>query len=206
MIRIITIGDSLTAGYPGFDPRSQGDIESTYQYWAKKEFKKSSKFSDVEILNHGLLGDSSQGIYSRSLNILKTIDLENVILIIINGGGNDWDNEPIDYSKTLENLLKSAKEVTEKGIPVLLTSISPFGSPSILKQLKSIAFELPVLIDKENNDKIFFYDWFNHLYDENTKSLKKKYDSGDGEHLNKAGNKYLGYSIAEKVNRIILDK
>jgi lysophospholipase L1-like esterase len=203
MNQIITIGDSLTAGYPGPKVHSTGDIESTYQYWTAKELRKLPKFSDVNILNYGFLGDTSQGIYSRLLNILNSDNLENVILIIINGGGNDWGYKPINYSKTLENLLKSAKETTKKGIPILLTSISPFGDPSIIQQLKLIAIELQELIKKENTNKIFYYDWFNHLYDEHTKGLKKKYDSGDGEHLNKAGNKFLGKSIAEKVKEIM---
>ena len=197
-MKIITIGDSHTAGYPDYDPQTKGDIRSSYQYWLQTmlETKYSRKY---EILNFGLLGDTSEGILERIKKILHNIDVDEVELFMINGGGNDWGINPIDYSNTLTNLLSAYKLIKNNNLQVILSSISPFGNEEIVQQLKDISNELKTLITQVSDNRIFFFDWFSLLYDNNTKKIRQEFNSGDYEHLNIDGYRYVGETIANYI-------
>jgi lysophospholipase L1-like esterase len=197
-MRIVTIGDSHTTGYPGFDLQARGNIRSSYQYWLKLTLEK--KYSkNIEILNLGLPGDTSEGILERTRKVLDNNDASEFDLFIINGGGNDWINNPIDYSFTLTNLIDTCNLVRRRGIPIILTSISPFGNEKIMQQLQTISNELNTLIANEKDDGIIYFDWFNHLYDSNSNCLISKFNSGDNEHLNIDGYQFIGEALSKYV-------
>jgi lysophospholipase L1-like esterase len=197
-MKIITIGDSHTAGYPGFDPLSKGDPHSTYQFWLQRALEKKFR-RKIEILNFGLPGDTSEGILRRTGDILDNFDLTQVELFIVNGGGNSWYLNPINYSQTLSNLLNACTLIRNrnKEINVILTSISPFGSEKIMHQLKDISYELKDLIKNVDDNGIYYFDWFTLLYDEKSKMLIREYDSGDSEHLNINGYRLIGEAISD---------
>jgi lysophospholipase L1-like esterase len=199
-MKIITVGDSHTAGYPGFDPLSRENIHSTYQFWLQQalEDKKSQK---VEILNFGLPGDTSNGILKRTLDILENYDLSEVKLFIINGGGNDYGIVPIDYTPTLTNLLETCKMIRKRNIPVILTSMSPFGNQKIMQQLQTIANELKRLIADENDEEFFYFDWFNTIFDRKSNGLNPDFNSGDNEHLNIDGYRFIANAIFKFINK-----
>ena len=48
--KILCIGDSHTAGFPGFDPMMGGNPESSYQFWLKKGLLKIRPDIDFNIL------------------------------------------------------------------------------------------------------------------------------------------------------------
>lgn len=64
-IRIVGIGDSTTAGTPGFlspveaPPEGEGDERSQYAYWMAKDH------ADWEVLNRGVNGERSDQILAR---------------------------------------------------------------------------------------------------------------------------------------------
>src|SRR5437870_2886142 len=65
MITIVALGDSTTAGTPGFKspieapPNGSGDIESQYAYWL------SSTHPNWEVMNRGVNGERSDQIRKR---------------------------------------------------------------------------------------------------------------------------------------------
>jgi lysophospholipase L1-like esterase len=200
-MKIITIGDSHTAGYPGFDPLSKGNAHSTYQFWLQHALEE--KYSEkVEILNFGLPGDTSNGILKRTQDILEGHDLSEVKLFIISGGGNDWGINPIDYTQTLTNLLETCKIIRKRNISVIVTSISPFGNQKIMQQLQTIANELKRLIAEKNDKEIFYFDWFNSIFDHKSIGLNPDFNSGDSEHLNIDGYRFIADAIFLLINKI----
>ena len=77
---ILCIGDSHTAGFPGFDPMIGGNSESSYQFWLKKGLIETRSNINYNIINEGICGDTSHGIVLRLLYALQTMQYELVIL------------------------------------------------------------------------------------------------------------------------------
>ena len=84
--RILCIGDSHTAGFPGYDPMMGGNPESSYQFWLKKELLETRPDSKYDFINEGVCGDTSRGIVYR---LTQALDSTHYDLVILAGGTND---------------------------------------------------------------------------------------------------------------------
>jgi lysophospholipase L1-like esterase len=83
MVKIFTIGDSLTAGYPDYDPVTKGNKESSFQYWLEKTLNEYKSDVKTEIYNYGLPGDSSHGFFSRLTHLSKEKHFLNQIFLLL---------------------------------------------------------------------------------------------------------------------------
>lgn len=93
MVRIVTFGDSITAGHPNFWAETgTGDIKSQYQYWLDRRLKGA-----YEILNKGYGSDTTDRMLAR---FNKDVLPYNAQYCIIQGGTNDlyWEYENMPLS------------------------------------------------------------------------------------------------------------
>ena len=182
--KILCIGDSHTAGFPGFDPMMGGNPESSYQFWLKKGLLKIRPDIDFNIINEGICGITSRGIVLRLLYALQTMHYE---LVILAGGTNDLGI--ISEKQILKNLEDGYEACREREIPLIVPSIPPISLDeyasrvtTINKSIEAYALECP---------SVFFADWFVALKDDRG-FLKDRYNSGDGVHLSVEGYKCIG--------------
>lgn len=109
-IRILALGDSLTAGY-GLD-----DLSLAFP--ARLEDELQATGLDVEVLDAGISGDTTAGGRSR----LDWSLAENPDAVIVGLGGNDG-LRAIDPDVTYDNLNAILARLESEGIPVLLAGM-----------------------------------------------------------------------------------
>ena len=199
MVKIFTIGDSLTAGLPGNNPaEGKNNPESSYQYWLEQTLNASPRFKEATVYNFGFPGINSKEIFLRLTKLSKEQPYLESDITIINGGGNDWTtNARIEDSALLQNLIDCCNACVKDGKKVILTSLTPFGDDLVMEQVAEIAGKLSNFVENNHSKTVLFFDWFHTVYDSSTHSLKKDYDSGDHEHLNITGYKLIGTKLAE---------
>lgn len=198
MVTIFTIGDSLTAGYPGNDPKINSNPKSSYQYWLEKEIKGHQNFKNSKVFNFGVPGITSKEILDRLIHLSKEKSYIDANIVILNGGGNEWQaNERIDDTNLLNNLSECCNYCLKDGKKVILSSITPFGDHIVMEQLEEIAGKLASFVINKGSKDIIFFDWFKTVFDQSKRKVKEEYDSGDNEHLNVEGYKVIGIKLAE---------
>lgn len=198
MVTIFTIGDSLTAGYPGNDPKINSNPQSSYQYWLEKKLNETQKSENTKIFNFGVPGITTKEIYNRLIELSHEKVYKEANIVIINGGGNEWQaNERIDDTNLLYNLKECCNRCLKDGKKVILSSITPFGDDIVLNQVEEITGKLSSFVLTKNSPDLVFFDWFKTVFDQNKRTVKEEYDSGDSEHLNMEGYKVIGIKLAE---------
>jgi lysophospholipase L1-like esterase len=121
-LRIAALGDSTSAGTPGFrspleaPPAGRGDPESQYGYWMMK------RHPEWTVLNKGINGQRSDQILSR---FERDVVLEKADLVIILAGVNDifQGRSPASVEKNLRTMYDRAHDA---GIRVVATTILPY--------------------------------------------------------------------------------
>ena len=109
-IRILALGDSLTAGY-GLD-----DLNEAFP--AELETALQAKGYAVEVIDAGISGDTTAGGRSR----LEWSLAANPDAVIVELGGNDG-LRAIDPDVTYDNLNTILSQLKDRGIPVLLAGM-----------------------------------------------------------------------------------
>jgi len=185
-LKILCIGDSHTAGFPGYDPMMGGNPESSYQFWLKKGLVEIRPDIDYNIINEGVCGDTSQGIVLRLLHALQTMNYD---LVILAGGTNDLGM--ISEKQILKNLENGYETETcrEREIPLIASSIPPISIKDYVPRVKTINSGIEAYTLECPN--VFFANWFSSLKAEQ-EFLEDKYNSGDGVHLSIEGYKCIG--------------
>jgi acyl-CoA thioesterase I len=109
-IRILALGDSLTAGY-GLD-----DLSLAFP--ARLEGELQAAGYDVEVLDAGISGDTTAGGRSR----LDWSLADSPDAVIVGLGGNDG-LRAVDPDVTYDNLNAIVERLTSEGLPVLLAGM-----------------------------------------------------------------------------------
>jgi lysophospholipase L1-like esterase len=122
LITIVALGDSTTAGTPGFrspleaPPGGAGNVESQYAYWL------SRSHSDWRVLNRGINGQRADQIRAR---FARDVTREQADLVIIIAGVND-----IYQGRGAESVERELELMYEEArahrIPVVAGTILPF--------------------------------------------------------------------------------
>ncbi len=193
--KILCIGDSYTAGYPGYDPATGGNQESTYQYWLDRTIQKQSPQAQSFCVNKGSCGDTARSIVQRLYNSLKT---ETFDLVILSGGTNDLGLTSND--QILYHLKRGYAYCIEYQIPVVACAVPPLKFTEYVTSIKTINAEIASYA--ERNRQILFADWFAALQDEHG-LLADIYDAGDGVHLSIAGYQRIGELLADAVKDLM---
>ena len=85
-LRIVALGDSTTAGTPGFlspleaPPAGRGDVTSQYAYWLEQ------RHPEWEVLNRGVNGERSDQIAAR---FDRDVIAAAPVIVVIIAGVND---------------------------------------------------------------------------------------------------------------------
>jgi len=200
-ISILGFGDSLTAGFPGYDPSYRmGNEKSQYSYWLI-ESAKLEGFSNIEFDNKGVPGELVKYMYSRLVTLLgkKSYDI-----IIILGGTNDigWGIDPHHIFENLRRLWMTAKESEAQ---VVACTVPPIGLVYSPVQKAQEALNQNILKETSSNEEIIRIDLFTALADEEG-LLKPDYDAGDGVHFNVEGYECMGEFIWTEGIRSLLKR
>ena len=124
LITIVALGDSTTAGTPGFKspleapPDGNGDVESQYPYWLGRAN------AAWRVLNRGIDGQRADQIRSRFK--ADVLDVRPELVVIIAGANDIYQGRPVHEVKAdLQAMYDLAKGA---GIPVVAGSIIPFNT------------------------------------------------------------------------------
>ncbi len=125
-LRIVGLGDSTTAGTPGFlspleaPPEGRGNPESQYAYWMMKTHP------EWTVLNRGIDGQRSDEILAR-FDRDVTEDKPNYVIIL--AGVNDiFQGAPLESTKN--NLLLMYQNSISAGIRPVSASVLPYNTAS----------------------------------------------------------------------------
>jgi len=181
-IRIVALGDSLTAGY---------GLESGQDFATKLQEKLISEGIEAKVDNAGVSGDTSAGGLSR---VDWAVDGDpKPSLVIVALGANDM-LRGLDPSVTQKNLAGILDKLKEKKIPVLLVGMQ---SPMNLGSAFQGKFDR---IYKELADQ---YDVPLYPFFLKDVAMKAEYNQGDGIHPNQKGVSIIVDNIFPSVKKAL---
>lgn len=123
-VKIIALGDSTTAGTPGFQspleqpPSGRGDETSQYSYWLMKTHPHWT------VLNRGVNGERSDQIRARFER--DVIQASPAAVVIIAGVNDVYQGRPVDH--VIEQLHAMYGRAAEARIVVVAGSIVPYDT------------------------------------------------------------------------------
>lgn len=126
-VRVVGIGDSTTAGTPGFmspleaPPDGKGDPESQYSYWMMKAHP------EWEVLNRGVNGQTTRQMLARFERDVVSADPDVVVVL---GGVNDiyGGSEAAHVERNLESMYGIAES---SRILVVGATILPYNTAGL---------------------------------------------------------------------------
>lgn len=196
-VTILAMGDSTTAGTPGFrspveaPPNGKGNEESQYTYWA------AQSLPDLRFLNRGVAGERTDQIFKRLKGDLKTLKPDMVILL---AGVNDLAQE---YpAEQIEEKLDEMYRYTQKQrIPLIACTIIPYNGMSSYTYQRMR--EINEWIQKRSRELgIGFCDLFSVMEDPAHPS--RLISASDGLHPDVDGYRRMGETVAECLKMTVL--
>lgn len=137
MKTLVALGDSTTAGTPGFKspleapPHGEGDVESQYSYWL------AQAHHDWRVLNRGVNGERSDQIRAR---FTRDVVEAGADLVVIIAGVNDvYQGRTADAIRfELEAMFDLARTASHQ-VAVVAGSIMPFNTATPDQNTRMIA-------------------------------------------------------------------
>jgi lysophospholipase L1-like esterase len=184
---VAALGDSITAGNPGFDPQPGarsaygfGDDErSSYEYWA------AEANPGVEIRNCGVFGERTDEIAARLEGCAEGADG-----VIVQGGINDIAQR-YDVRRAAENLRGIVTEARGMGLEVAIADVLPWnnGHPAADSQIEALNLLIAEIAADESIPLLPFHAT---LEDPGAPGLMKPEWTADGDHPSVEGYRRLG--------------
>ena len=186
-IVVCTLGDSITAGSPGFDPdpaererRGFGDDpESQWQHWA------ALRDPRLELRNHGIYGQRTDEIAARLDGCTAGADV-----LVVQGGINDIaQGRPV--VPAAENLRRMVRRGRELGLGVVLADVLPWnnGWPDAEPQIRRLNELVHALALEEGVPLLSFHDT---LEDPDRPGRMRDEWTAEGDHPSVEGYRRLG--------------
>ena len=158
---IAAVGDSITAGAPGWDPDPQRrellnahDPESQWEHWAAAELG-----DDYEFRNCGVPGDRTDEIAARLDACIDGADI-----VVLQGGVNDLaqGHTPAYAARNLRTMVE---RVRDAGLPLLVANVLPVNRD--YRSIRPAIRKLNRMIDAIARDQgVEVVDFFGTLEDE----------------------------------------
>jgi lysophospholipase L1-like esterase len=123
-IRIVALGDSTTAGTPGWrspieaPPAGRGDERSQYAYWLMRAYP------DWDVLNRGVNGERSDQIAQRFDR--DVVSARPRAVVIIAGVNDVYQGRPVEH--VTEQLRGMYERAARAGVPVVAGTIIPYNT------------------------------------------------------------------------------
>jgi lysophospholipase L1-like esterase len=183
-IVVAALGDSITAGSPGWDPDSArrpagADPESQYEFWAAKADP------HLEFRNHGIYGQRTDEIAQRLAGCVDGADV-----LIVQGGINDIaQGRPIQDAG--ENLRRMVHRGRELGLRVALANVLPWnnGYPDAQPEIRRLNALIVAVSRGEGVPLLPFHET---LEDDARPGRMREEWTSDGDHPSVEGYRRLG--------------
>ncbi len=191
--RIVAMGDSTTAGTPGFKspieapPNGRGDETSQYAYWLMKAHP------DWEVLNRGVNGERSDQIRARFERDVVAAAPKAVVII---AGVNDvYQGRPVEH--VTEQLHAMYARAAQAGIHVVAGSIIPYNTATPeqnarMRQINAWLREQPGIVFVDTRAAAAAAD-----------NADKLFESPDGLHPTAAGYRRIAEAIQPMLERVL---
>lgn len=184
-IRVSALGDSITAGNPGYDPDPArrpfegDDPESQYLYWAAQADPR------IEFRNHGVGGETTAEIVRRFDEAASDADV-----LVVQGGINDVVHG-LDLDEAAANLRGLVRRAREVGLGVVVPSVLPWnnGYPDADPKIRRLN-ELIAAIGAEED--VVVLPFYETLEDADRPGRMREDWTPDGNHPSVAGHRRLG--------------
>ena len=189
---IAAVGDSITAGAPGWDPDPQRrellnahDPESQWEHWAASELG-----GDYEFRNCGVPGDRTDEIEARLDACIDGADI-----VVLQGGVNDLaQGQTPAYAAG--NLRAMVERVRDAGLPLLVANLLPVNRD--YRDIRPAIRKLNRMIDAIARDQgVDVVDFFNTLEAQGPGDRLRPQWTADGVHPSVEGYRRLGHAVAQ---------
>jgi lysophospholipase L1-like esterase len=202
---IACLGDSLTAGAPGFSGFSgwSGNPQSQYEYWLEQLVQQKFPNAEVDIANFGVGGNTIwQMQYRFKRDVLRLIpELDHVILM---GGINDILGHGALVKEVAEDYAELTSLFYDAGAKLIAMEIAPSTvTKAYVTRIKEANAAIHEIARKRNAPIVPIY---TALQDPSGMGLNPAYDIGDGVHFNVAGYKRIGETIFSSCLERILNE
>ncbi len=193
-LSIACLGDSLTAGSPGFSGFSgwSGNPQSQYEYWLEQLVQKKFPDAEVDIVNFGVGGNTIwQMQYRFKRDVLRL--MPNPDYVILMGGINDL----LGHGAFSQDVIADYAELTslfyEAGARLIAMEIAPSTTTrTYVNSIKESNAGIHEIARKRDSPVVPIYA---ALQDASGNGLDPAFDIGDGVHFNVAGYKRIGETI-----------
>lgn len=183
-IVVAALGDSITAGSPGWDPNPElrardADPESQYEFWA------AAADPRLEFRNCGVYGERTDEIARRLDGCAQAADV-----LVVQGGINDIaQGRSVD--EAAEGLRRMLRRGREHGLRVLVTNVLPWnnGYPAAdaeIRRLNALIAAIALDID------VPLLPFYETLEDAARPGRMRAEWTCDGDHPSVAGYRRLG--------------
>ena len=178
---VAALGDSITAGTPGFDPAfpEAGDERSQWEYWAAR------RLPGTTFRNCGLAGDRTEQIAARLEDCARGADV-----LIVQGGVNDLaqGRQVEAIARNLQGMIRRGKEL---GLRVATVELIPWnnGYPTAAPLIEQLNRRIHAIGRQEN---VPVFRWYKALEDPAAPGRMRPELTSDGDHPSIAGYRLLG--------------
>jgi lysophospholipase L1-like esterase len=187
LIVVCALGDSITAGSPGYDPdpaererRGFGDDpESQWEHWA------ALRDPRIEFRNYGIYGQRTDEIAARLENCAVGADV-----LVVQGGINDIaQGRPVEPAA--ENLRGTVRRGRELGLGVVLADVLPWnnGWPNAEPEIRRLNELVHAVAREEGVPLLPFHDT---LEDPDRPGRMRDEWTAEGDHPSVEGYRRLG--------------
>jgi lysophospholipase L1-like esterase len=183
-IVVAALGDSITAGSPGWDPdperrRPDADPESQYQHWAARADTR------LEFRNCGVSGQRTDEIARRLEDCAEGAEV-----LVVQGGINDiaQGRSVDDAAVNLQQMVSRGREL---GLRVALANVLPWnnGYPRADGEIRRLNSLIDAVARDDDVPTLSFYET---LEDEARPGRMRDVWTSDGEHPSVEGYRRLG--------------
>src|SRR5436309_2848135 len=134
VITIVALGDSTTAGTPGFrspieaPPDGEGDVESQYAYWLMKAHP------EWRVLNRGVNGERTDQIRARFARHVVAMQDGRLIVAIVAGVNDVYQGRSAEIVvRELEAMYGEARAAS---IPIVAGTIVPYNTATVEQNVR----------------------------------------------------------------------
>ena len=195
-VRIVAMGDSTTAGTPGWksaveQPPNTGDETSQYAYWLMKAHP------DWEVLNHGINGERSDQIRARFQR--DVIAHKPRVAIVIAGVNDVYQGRPASH--VTEQLRAMYDDARREGIVVVAGSIIPYNTATPDQNARMREINTWIRSQAETDPNLHFVD--TRAAAASPADPDKLFDSPDQLHPSPAGYRRVAERLEQTLRSLI---
>ena len=193
----VFLGDSLTAGFqqgPGYMPPRYYPFTNLLESSIRIIITNFDEEHDFVIVNQGIDGDSTSGMFER---FSRCVEPENPEIVILWGGINDLSSRksPEEVFHNIVKLVRSTRSID--AVPIVI-NVAPVVGSSFNETIRKLNF-LTQDYCKKNN--VEYIDVFSELLDSEGK-LADEY-SNDGIHLSDLGYRKISQPIYRSLIKMV---